>query len=405
MLPRLSTLVAPLSLAFACVSTPGPANPAMLDTPSECAGSLQDVSAREDTELGESAPAATVVAVRVSGATSVPESLVREAIQLQTGVLLAEPAIRADVRRILELRVFEDVRVHTEHEEGGVAVTYEVVERPLIASARLIGEGGDSALHRVERLEGEVFRPGRLHRLSRKITSDRRRDGYAEATTRVAARRGDDGVAVCLVVDAGRRWVIDSLELEGNEAIADDALLEVMATLDGRVNAEGGIYRADLIEEDLQRMVAVYYDAGHVAALIGAPVARWEGGELRVSIPVTEGPVYRLRELRVSGDLAGPASEYVAFLDLEEGVPFDRSAIASALDRLRERERARGNFAIVPLTELDAEEHWVDLEIQVDDLDAPDPEPRPRRDEASGPQLIDQELRAPDASLAPTEAP
>ncbi len=404
MRPHLPSLAALLPLALACGQTAQRSTMALMDTPDECLGSLEAVSAREDTELGAATPAATVMALRVTGARSVPESLVRDALRLQTGVLLSEPAIRADVRSILQLRVFEDVRVHVDHVDGGVAVTYEVVERPMIASSQLVGEGGASARHRVEGLRGEVFRPGRLHRLSRKITSDRRRDGFAEATTRVSARRGDEGVSVCMVVDAGRRWVIDTIELAGNEAIDDDALLGVMATLDGRVNAEGGIYREDLIEEDLQRMLALYFDAGHVTARIGAPVPRWEDGALRVSIPVTEGPVYTLRELRVSGDLAGPASEYVEFLGLDEGVTFDRSAIASAIERLRERERSRGNFSVYPTTELDPEGHFVDVEVQVEDLDAPDP-PEPTGGDEQSPRLIDRELRGPDASLAPPETP
>ncbi|MBO6936447.1 MAG: hypothetical protein JJ863_15855 [Deltaproteobacteria bacterium] len=397
-LPSLAVLLP----ALACGTTPAPRS--ALEAPNECAGSLQDVSAREDPSLGEPAPAATVVAVAIRGAASVPETLVREAVRLETGVLLSESALRADVRRILELRVFEDVRVHVHHVTDGVQVTYEVVERPMIASARLVGEGGAAALHRVEGLRGEVFQPGRLHRLSRKIVSDRRRDGFAEVTTRVSARRGEDGVAVCMVVDAGRRWVIDTLEVAGNEAIDDDALLEVMATLEGRVNAEGGIYREDLIEEDLQRMLALYFDAGHVSARIGAPETRWEGDALHVAIPVTEGPVYTLRELRVSGDLAGPANEYVDFLGLEVDVPFDRAAIAGAIERLAERERARGNFSVYPTTQLDPEGHFVDLEVQVEDLDAPDP-PERNRPEGDAPRLIDEELRGPDSSLAPQEAP
>lgn len=371
--------------------------------PDECAGSLEDVGALEDGSLGEPAPAGNVVAVEVRGA-SIPEALVRRAIRLETGAPLSEDAIRADVRSLLALQVFEDVRVHVDavdSVEAGVRVTYELVERPRIASARLVGEGGP-ARHRVEGLRGEVFQPGRLQRLAGKITSDRRREGFAEATARVAAREAEAGVAVCVVVDAGRRWVVDALELEGNAAIDDDALRASMTTLDGRVNVEGGVYREDLLEEDAQRMLALYFDAGHVTAHIGAPVVRGEGDALRVTIPITEGPVYTLRELRVSGDLAGPASAYLDFLGLQTGVRSDRGVIARAIDRLRAREQGRGRFDVSPTATLDEEGPFVDLEIRVQDLDEPEsPERADARPEREGPRLMDGALRGPDASLAP----
>ena len=72
--------------------------------------------------------------------------------------------------------------------------------------------------------------------------------------------------------------------------------------------------------------------------------------------------------------------------------------------KLRQRESARGNISVFPLTELDQEGHFVDLEVQVEDLDAPDP-PERSRAEDEAPRLFDQELRGPGASLAPQEAP
>ncbi len=109
--------------------------------------------------------------------------------------------------------------------------------------------------------------------------------------------------------------------------------------------------------------------------------------------------------MRVTGDLAGPASEYEDFLGLAEGVIFQRSAVASAIDRLHEREMSRGNVSVYPVTEIDDEGRWIDIEVKVEDLDAPEPE-RPERSESQGegPQLTDQELRL-DPSLAPEEEP
>jgi outer membrane protein insertion porin family len=386
-----------LALLAACGTAPGNTTP----SPSECDGSLEAVTARDDPSIGEAVPAATVVSVVIRGVRSVPERLVREAIELEPGTLLSAPPVRADIRRILALRVFEDVRVHAEPVTGGVRVTYEVVERPLVRSAVLLGDGGEAARHRVEGLTGEVFQPGRLSRLAQKITADRQRDGYAEASTRVSAGRSEAGVAVCVHAEPGRRWVIDELTLEGNEAIDDEALLGAMTTLDGRVNAEGGVYRADLFEDDRARMLALYYDVGRVMARVQEPQTRWEDDALVVTIAITEGEVFRLGELRVSGDLEGPASEYLAILALEEGMVFERSAVAAAIDRVRERDRER-QIGVAPVTQIDAERRVIDLEIQITDYATPEAPPPDAEDVEI--QLTDQELSL-DPSLAPEESP
>ncbi|MEM9067939.1 MAG: POTRA domain-containing protein [Myxococcota bacterium] len=390
-----------LALIFASLACGAGVPRGAVEVPAECGDSL-DVDPGEDGlgDLGEPAPASPVVEVRVDGLVSVPESVVRDTIQLPIGPLLSEEAVRADVRRLLSLRVFEDIRVHVEHVEGGVAVTYAPVERPLVVSAMLIGESASAVRRRVERMAGEVFRPGRLHRLSQRIADDRRRDGYAEASARVTARRVDGGVALCVIVDPGRRWVVDRLTFEGNDAIDDDALLAAMDTREGRVNVEGGIYFPDALETDLQRMRVLYLDAGHAAVEVESPEVRWDGDSLRVAVRVREGPVFTLRHLTVSGDLSGSVSEYLAFLDLDTGVRFDRSVIASAIDRLRVREQARGNVQVEPIVEMEG--NLIDVNVRVEDLDAEDPatledaampeDPATPRGSSIEVQLLDREL-------------
>lgn len=351
--------------------------------------SPEAVAGREDTELGAPAPDATVVALHVRGAATVAEPLIRDAIQLPTGAPVDPSVVRADVRRILALRVFEDVRVHAEPVEGGVAIAYEVVERPLVNAASLIGDGGVATRHRVERLIGEVFRPARLARLAEKIVADRRRDGYAEARAEVRASRSGDGVAVCVEAEPGRRWIVDEVRIEGNEALDDAALTAAMATLDGRVNAAGGVYRADLLAADRERMLALYYDAGHVMARVEEPRAEWEGEALVLTIAVAEGASYRLGRLGLSGALPSSAEALRALLGLEAGATFRRSAILEAMQRVQARHEG---LTITPLTEIDEERQVVHLEFQFGD---------PSARESSNPAPDPVGLGGPEFTLSP----
>lgn len=77
--------------------------PSVTETPiaAECSGGLDAVTSREDPSLGEAAPTSPVVSIEVEGVRSVPERLVREAIELEPRAPLSAAAVRADIRRIL----------------------------------------------------------------------------------------------------------------------------------------------------------------------------------------------------------------------------------------------------------------------------------------------------------------
>lgn len=317
-------------------------------------------------------PEAPVAAIRVDGAQTVPDRLVREAIELPVDEPIDAATVRSDIRRILELAVFADVRVHADTSPRGLTVIYEVVERPLVREVHVSGLGEGVEEHRLDAVADEVFVPQRLHRLARKLQSDHRREGYADAVARVRGRRvGSRAVDVCFAVDAGRRWLIEDLEFDGNDRLSDDELHALVETFDGRVNDPGGVYREDLLATDLQRITAAYYDRGMVGVRVSEPRTEWKRDGLHVRVPIEEGPVYRLDRVTVTGDLDGPPRAYLQLLALRSGDTFSRERVTEGLERIRERDADRGTVEVRPTTDIDGESHTIDLEIEVTLGDAP----------------------------------
>jgi outer membrane protein insertion porin family len=329
-----------------------------------CTGSLVELDGLAPVRWGD-VPVGTVSQIRVRGALTVPERLVREAILLEPNAALDAEVMRDDVGRILALAVFEDVRVHAEVVGGGVVVTYELVERPLVRHVYVDGVGEGVRADRVERLAGEVFVPRRLHRLGQRLASEHHQEGYSDAVTRVRGRRvGERYVDVCFAVESGPRWLIESFEFEGNESVDDDVLDELVSTYGGRVNAVGGIYREDLLADDLQRVLAAYYDRGHLAVEIGELEIVREEGRIRIALPIEEGPIYRVGDLGVSGALTAPEADYLRLLGLRSGEIFSRGRVMEGIERIRAREAPRA-VEITPAVDLDRDRRTVDLEVEV----------------------------------------
>ena len=217
---RLLVALSVLSWSGGCGAS-APAARAPTEEPDPCGASLAELHAPVSPGWAE-LPEEPVAAVRVGGARTVPQRLVRDAIELPLGQPVDPATVREDVRRILGLKVFEDVRVHADSSPEGLTVTYEVVERPLVREVYVAGVAEGVRSRRLEAVAGEVFVPGRLHRLTRKLEAEHHREGYADAKARVTGRRaGSRSVDVCFAVDAGRRWLIASFELTGNERLGE----------------------------------------------------------------------------------------------------------------------------------------------------------------------------------------
>jgi outer membrane protein assembly factor BamA len=135
------------------------------------------------------------------------------------------------------------------------------------------------------------------------------------------------------------------------------------------VNRPGKPYRADLLARDLPSIRALYYDRGHFSVRLDQPrVQRDERrGRVRVELPVTEGPAYRLRKIRFEGSEPRLRQRYASLVHAKVGSVIDRSRVFEGIDRIQEFHRARGEAAsVTPESSLDQKAGTLDLVIRVD---------------------------------------
>ncbi|RMF93377.1 MAG: hypothetical protein D6741_13755, partial [Planctomycetota bacterium] len=85
-----------------------------------------------------------VLDVRVQGNVNVPQSKVLSYLKTRKGRPFDPEVVQADKRRLATTGLFQDVRIYTAPQPGGVVVTFEVFERPTIAYVRFIGNRGIS---------------------------------------------------------------------------------------------------------------------------------------------------------------------------------------------------------------------------------------------------------------------
>lgn len=339
---------------------------------SVCAGSEQPVGSRFAAPPLDAPPlpfGKRVHSVTFHGLRTIEQSLVAGEVETRAGTNLEEARLAADVRRLFALEAFEDVRVHAVERFHQVLVEVHLVERPLLGSVMMPGASAD--IQRVLGLwPGDIYEPARIARLAASARSRLTSEGHLDARITVLARAREEVVDLCIRVEAGPRWLVSEIALEGNQRIGDEELLGVMETSEGRYNREGRPFRADLFARDILHMNALYFDRGMVKASVSPPrVERRAAGELVVRVDVHEGPVFELDRVRLGSGFPGPAGEYGEILSvLRSGQVFSRSAIAGVIAELEAAaaRNGQGEYVVTPITELDEAAQVVHVELQAE---------------------------------------
>ena len=126
----------------------------------------------------------------------------------------------------------------------------------------------------------------------------------------------------------------------------------------------GGALDQERLDRGLLVLSAYYWDRGFANVVIGTPqVAR----PSTITIPIEEGPVFRMGTLEVTGDFLGTAADQLAAIGTRSGDLFSRTAIAN--DRqailLAHQDQGYAFATVLPLVKVDVDERRIDLTLEV----------------------------------------
>jgi outer membrane protein insertion porin family len=328
------------------------------------ARSLDAVDADDSLASAFEPTAGTVASVRVEANAEDVAARAKPLLQLRPGAQLDDAAVQADVRRLWALGGLEDVQVHATGPEGARAVTFVVQAAPKIRSLFRRGDGdaADEFARELGFAAGATYTPSALSVGLARAQESLMALGYREAKLTVTGRRLHDGrVDVCMHLHQGRKLLLAAVKLVGNDAVPTAELTALFAAEPGKPLRDAELERGVL------QMQALYYDRGMITARVAAPEIRVVDGALHVRIAITEGPVYTVGSVQVTGELATTKRAYLARMKTKSGQVFSRTKLAEDLARLQDlhREQKAPEVTIEPQNILDAKQHKVNVVLRV----------------------------------------
>jgi outer membrane protein insertion porin family len=324
-----------LLLAFALARA---ASPEGFDRPAVAAQADAEVSGR-------------VARIDVVGLRRVERDAILEAARLQIGDVLRTESVRTAVRAVWATGFVDDVTVRLAGPPDARVVTLEVREKPAVREVTLAGNKKVKSEDLNDKIDIEPFTVPSETRIRANVKA--LRDAYLEKgfyLVEVTPERtpvGDDLVDLTFRVVENRKVLVREVDIVGNTGVPDRAFRGFMQTrAAGPIPwlSSGGTFVEQNLENDTYVIRSVLLEQGYVDANVGEPRAFLTPDKrfINVSIPVEEGPRYRVGALRVEGD-------FVPEEGLTRGAV--EALLAGASVRDVEDAFARDQRAGVPITE------------------------------------------------------
>lgn len=314
--------------------------------------------------------------IRVEGNQRVSQGTIFAAMPVRLGDIVTADDIRETVRSLMRTGYFDDV---VPQREGNVLVI-TVVERPAISEITIEGNKAIKTDDLLKNLsdnglaEGQIFQQATLEGMAQALRQQYISQGrYNASIDTEITKLPRNQVKINILVNEGKEARIKHINIIGNKAFDDETLLDLFELKTSGwfswLNGNDKI-SSEKLSGDLERLESFYLDRGYLAFNIdSAPVSISPDKEsFYITVNLTEGDVYTINKISLSGDPILPEDEIRRFILLREGQTFSQVLMTTTSDYINQRLGNEGyTFAKTEgVTELNHENKTVDVTFHID---------------------------------------
>jgi outer membrane protein insertion porin family len=317
-----------------------------------------------------------VLDIRVEGLQRISAGTVFNYLPIKVGETIDLQDTVDAVKALFKSGFFNDVYLER---DGSVLVVF-VRERAAISSIEIEGNKDLDSEELLEGLkeiglaEGRVFDRSLLEKVEQELRRQYfSRGKYAVKIDTTVTPLDRNRVGILITVSEGRAARIKQINIIGNHEYADKDLLdEFTLTPPNLFSAftKSDQYSKQGLSADLETLRTYYLDRGYLKFNINSTQVSItpDKKDIYITINVSEGQQYKIKVVKLSGDLVVPAEDLFPLININPGDVFSRKQVTESVDRISTLLGNQGYaFANVNTTpELDDETFEVDLGFFVD---------------------------------------
>lgn len=298
-------------------------------------------------------------------------------LRLQPGKPFSRRLAREDAERLQSWLIHQQygqARVDPpqegyEADTDSVKLTYPISIGPKIV---LVVHGADEKKLRSEGLLpffGESgFDEALVLQAQSRVKTYFQQQGHYDVQVETQERQTDGKLMLTLSVVPGPVYTLRQIVFQGSSEIPDAKLRPLLKTSEPTLlhRGSGRLVQSDL-DADVETLQRFYALSGYAQAEVGPPRIERHGQDLRLVIPIKEGPQQRVVKMEFQGVTALDLSAVRKTLPLQEGKGFHPVLLDNLLDSLRDQYAAKGYVR----AQVSARQDWnpahtlVDLTIEV----------------------------------------
>lgn len=314
--------------------------------------------------------------IQVNGIQRVDAGTIFSYLPVKVGEQFTEAQASEAIQRLYATGFFSDVKIDTTNN----VLVVSVQERPTIASVSFNGmhefdaKSITKSLGQVGFGQGRVFDRSMLERAEFELKQQYLSKGkYGVEITPIITPLPRNRVGVSFDIFEGDLAKIKQIHIIGNKTFSEGTLLDEMELTDsGMMTWYTGTdkYSREKLEGDIERIRSFYLDRGYLEYSAEPPQVSIspDRHDIFVTLTLHEGEPYKVRSVKLAGDLLGLDDKIQPLVQVKEGETFSATKTNATVKAITEYLGSLGYaFANVnPNPVLDREGHEADLTFYVD---------------------------------------
>ena len=318
----------------------------------------------------------TIRDIRVEGVQRTEAGTVFTYLPVKVGDRLDDDRASAAIKALYATGFYSDVRL----EADGDVLVVSVQERPAIASIEIEGakeftkDNLKDGLKQAGIQESKIYDKSVLDRADKELRRQYTGRGFYSVQVKTTVTPLErNRVALRFDIEEGAVTKIADINIIGAKDFSEKTLLrEMKLTTPGWFTwfTKDDQYSKQQLTADIEALRSYYLNRGYLEFNIESTQVSItpDREKIYITIAITEGPVYKLGEIKLAGELIAPEPELRALMRLNPGDTFSRERIISATKKVSDRLGNDGySFANVnPVPDLDRDKRIAGFTFFVD---------------------------------------
>ncbi len=262
----------------------------------------------------------------VKGNLRIGKDAILSRIKTKEGDLFDPKKLNEDLKSIYKMGYFENVEIKVDKGKRGLIVIFVVHESPLVKEIVFKGNKKikkDDLLKVVNIKKDNILTAKELDKAIENIKMYYEQSGYLGTQVSVETEKvSPTQVKLIFHIKEGKKKYIKKIIFVGNKAFSDEELKKHLTISEKTFFSpvkkvfqaiktffrpeplpEPGVYNVAFLQRDLERLEAFYKNNGYIDVKIGDPIVKEEKGGVVITIPIKEGPQYRVGKVKINQDL------------------------------------------------------------------------------------------------------